>query len=127
MKRVSLLLLLLLAGCNTSITAGTVMDVTNAEANIICSNDVKLQLLDIAGTCYDSEKLKLGIENNGEDLAGIVVNGIQINRTISGGGIFIETIEIENFDGNLVINPVVEHRGRIFVCKNALEEKVEKC
>ncbi len=127
MKRISLLILLLLTGCSSFITAGTVIDVPNAEAKLICINDVKINLIQNINSCYDSTSIKIAVENNGIDIAGLIVNNITMLKPVKEGGILIERINYTNFGGNLEIRPVIEKNNRQFACKNSLKKTIEKC
>jgi len=127
MKKISLLLLLLLTGCSSFITAGTVLDVPNAEAKLACTNDVKIALIENTNSCYDSNSIKIAVENNGIDVAGLIVNNITIEKPIKKGGILVEKINYSNFDGNLEIKPIVELDSRQFACSNAFKKAIQKC
>jgi hypothetical protein len=127
MKRISLLLLLLLTGCSSFITAGTVIDVPNAEAKLVCTNDVKIALIENANSCYDLTSIKIAVENNGRAVAGIIINNITIQKPMQKGGILIEKINYSNFDGNLEIKPIIELNNRQFACANSLKKAIQKC
>jgi len=131
-----ILLLVVLVGCQATITGKVVQPIQEITDNeISCSLSYQLKNLEQNGipqTCYENNVIHVAIENYNRDVSGVVVSvrGDSVsNHTLSSKGSYVVRGDI-SYSGKvpvLIVYPVAMVDGKEKICKNKLVIELQKC